>query len=383
MNQILAQEDIALQQKMKVNLRKVTVLIVDPNEFARTFIRSICRNLNFGNILTTGNTNEAFDLLRTNRVQLIVCDWALTPLSSIDFVRQLRWAQDILDNGVPVIILTSTGSSEAIVAARDAGVDDYLTRPIVMRRLLTSFVSVLCSKRVYIRSPNYIGPCRRRRRMPFSGPERRAGWPSKSGDSATFVVAAPPSELSRMAQAPSGSVVLSKGNENVSVMPPSEIAATEDPGGAANGEVLSDASLDEMEKAGEAAIAQEADNYSKVRLDDIAEIFELVRQMKQPSTQMKEVLDRIYTKGMDVKGMGNTFGYPLLTRVGDLLCNFVQKSDPESFRVLAKLQVVETHAIIMKMIVDSNMHDEKDPLAEELIAELEVMVSKFTGAKAG
>lgn len=365
MSEPLLQEEAALVQSKKVNLRKITILIIDPNEFARTFIRSICRNLHFGNILTTGNTTEAFDLLKTNPVQLIVCDWALAPLSSIDFVKQLR-ASQLPSCAVPVIILTSSGSPEAIIAARDAGVDDYLTRPIVMRRLLNSFVSVLCMPRVFVKSKNYIGPCRRRRRMPFNGPERRSGWPVKTDLAAA--AAAPP--------------VAPKPDDKGAVIAPSPVETKATEVGAVAVDDKTDAgdgvSIDEMEKAGEAAIAQEADNYSKVRLDDIAEIFNLVRAMKQPDAPIKDILEGIYKKALDVKGMGNTFGYPLLTKVGDLLCGFVKNGDPESFKVLAKLQVVETHAIIMKMIVDSSMHDEKDALAVEMIGELEVMVQKFT-----
>jgi two-component system chemotaxis response regulator CheY len=151
MNESLAQNEVAPPPALpkKINLRKITILIVDPNEFARTFIRSICRNLHFGNILATGNTTEAFDMLRANKVQLVVCDWELQPQSSIDFVKKIRLCDQLPNSDVPVIILTSTGSPDAIVAARDAGVDDYLMRPIVMRRLLDSFVSVLCMPRVY------------------------------------------------------------------------------------------------------------------------------------------------------------------------------------------------------------------------------------------
>lgn len=346
---VVREEELAVGNK-KVNLRKVTILIVDPNEFSRTFIKSICRNLHFGNILTTANTNEAFELLKANAVHLIVCDWALAPLSSIEFSKQVRNSQ-MANNAVPIIILTSTGSPEAIVAARDAGVDDYLTRPIVMRRLLNSFVSVLCLPRTFIKSKTYVGPNRRRKKMPHNGPERRAGWPGYQG------AAVPkPEEAAVITEAPAEKETAPDTSED-----------------------QTGASIEEMEKAGEAAIAQEADNYSKVRLDDIAEIFDLVRQIKQPNAQMNNILGRIYTKALDVKGMGNTFGYPLLTKVGDLLCNFVHDPDPDSFKVLAKLQVVETHAIIMKMIVDSNMHDENDELAKELIDELMVMMKKFKG----
>jgi len=201
--------------------------------------------------------------------------------------------------------------------------------------------------------------------MSFLGPERRVGWPPKPEIGATSVAAPPPSPP--------------KPEDKVTVITAPPVDDKGPDGGATGDDKTVDGgdSLEDMEKAGEAAIAQEADNYSKVRLDDIAEIFELVRALKQPHTPAKPTIERLYTKALDVKGMGNTFGFPLLTKVGELLCGFVWGSDPESFKVLAKLQVVETHAIIMKMIVDQNMHDESDELAKELIGELEVMVEKL------
>ncbi len=359
MGEVQTQNETPVQNNKKVNLRKTTILIVDPNEFARTFIRSICRNLHFGNILTASTTTEAFELLKANPVQLIVCDWALEPLSSIDFSKQLRQMKDNQNCMVPIIILTSSGSPEAIVSARDAGVDDYLTRPIVMKRLLNSFVSVLCMPRTFVRSKTYVGPCRRRKRMAFNGPERRAGWPPKPGQAAAAV----PTPMTQPKQ-----------DEKITVVTTATIDAKTTESDEADS---CGSSMEEMEKAGEAAIQEESANYSKVRLDDIAEIFELVRAMKEPHTPMKDTLNRLYTKALDVKGMGKTFGFPLLTKVGDLLCNFIWGADSESFRALTKLQVVETHAIIMKMILDQNMRDETDELAKEMMEELEVMVKKF------
>ncbi len=324
----------------RVNLRKTTILIVDSNEFARRFIRSICRNLHFGTILTAANTTEAFDYLNKTSVQLIVCDWTLQPRSSADFVKQLRASQPHPNSTIPIIVLTSSVSPEAIVAARDSGVDDFLTRPIVMKRLLNSFVSLLCFPRPYIQAPNYIGPCRRRKKVSFDGPERRA--------------------LTLARKLPAVAAVLQQG------------------GGGKDDVDLSSESLESLEKAGEEAVAQEAENASKARLDDVNEIFELVRTLKNPESDAKDVVQRLQTKALDVAGMGKTFGFPLLTKAGDLLGTFTGSSgDPESFRVLAKLQVVEAHAIVMKMIIDSNVRDENDPLAGELFGDLVTMVSKF------
>ncbi len=312
--------DASLSRKT-VDLRRITLLLVDENEQSRSFTRSICRSMHFDDILIAGSSSDALDVLRTKKVGLVLCDSELSPMSAIDFVKKIRSNEAgwLTPSIVPIILLTSEGSPAAFIDARDAGVSDFLVRPLVMQRLMNSVNSIFLSQRPYVKSKNYIGPCRRRKQAPFHGPERRAGFPEKPAS----LEPAKPAEKKPVVEEP---------------------------------------------------VLHAADT---MRLDDIQELFELVRQMKEPDSPMKEIIDRIFQKAHDVKLLGDTYGFPLLNKVGELLCGFIRGADPESFRTLSRLQAVETHAIVMKMIVDSNMHDEGDELAMEVMDELQTMVNKF------
>lgn len=308
----------------KVDLLKIPLLIIDSNELSRSFTRSLCRNMHFGDILIAGNSTDALDLLGTKLVGLVLCDCALKPMDAYSFVRKVRANEErwITDSKVPIIMVDSEGSPAGFMEARDAGVNDYLVRPLVMQRLMNSVSSVLASKQPYIKNKTYIGPCRRRKQTTFIGPERRAGLPPKPA----------------------------------SLEPPK---------------------LPEKKPA--ATLERKEPDIIKMRLDDIVELFDLVRQMKEPDASMKEIMDRIFIKSGDVKMMGESFGFPLLTKAADLLCAFVKDVEPEAFKTLSRLQAVETHVIVMKMILDSNMHDESDELAMEVIDELQTLVNKFKG----
>jgi len=307
----------------KVDLLKIPLLIVDSNELSRGFTRSLCRNMHFGDILIAGNSTDALELLRTKLVGLVLCDGALSPVDAFSFVKKIRANEEkwITESKVPIIMVSSEGSPAGFIEARDAGVNDYLVRPLVMQRFMNSVASVLGAARPYIKNKTYIGPCRRRKQTPFMGPERRAGFPPKP-------------------------------------------AALEPP---------------RLPEKKPAAAPRKEPDIAKMRLDDIVELFDLVRQMKEPEAAMKEIMDRIYVKSHDVKVMGESFGFPLLTKAADLLCAFVKDAEPEAFKTLSRLQAVETHAIVMKMILDSNMHDESDELAMEVIDELQTLVNKFKG----
>jgi DNA-binding response OmpR family regulator len=60
-----------------------------------------------------------------------------------------------------------------ILAARDAGVDEYLIKPLTTAALCAKLEAVLSRRRAFIESEAYVGPDRRRRTAPFQGADRR------------------------------------------------------------------------------------------------------------------------------------------------------------------------------------------------------------------
>ncbi len=58
--------------------------------------------------------------------------------------------------------------------ARDAGVNEFIAKPVSVKTMMSRLVAVIEHPRPYVRTNSYFGPCRRRRGEEYRGPERRA-----------------------------------------------------------------------------------------------------------------------------------------------------------------------------------------------------------------
>jgi DNA-binding response OmpR family regulator len=76
---------------------------------------------------------------------------------------------------VPVIMLTGHTSLEHVRQARDAGINEFIAKPVSVKTLMSRLVAVIEHPRPYVRTGSFFGPCRRRRSIyEYRGPERRS-----------------------------------------------------------------------------------------------------------------------------------------------------------------------------------------------------------------
>jgi DNA-binding response OmpR family regulator len=93
----------------------------------------------------------------------------------VTFARWLRNDSDSPNQFVPIILLTGHADLTRIMAARDAGVNEFCTKPVTPADLMKRIALVINQPRPFVRSATYFGPDRRRREDPkYTGPERRA-----------------------------------------------------------------------------------------------------------------------------------------------------------------------------------------------------------------
>jgi len=75
---------------------------------------------------------------------------------------------------VPIIMLTGHSEKKRVVTARDAGVTEFLAKPISAKALYQRILNVVANPRPFIKTKNYFGPDRRRSvTSTYIGPERR------------------------------------------------------------------------------------------------------------------------------------------------------------------------------------------------------------------
>ena len=161
---------------MRFDLLKI--LLVDDNHHMRLVLTQILRGLGIRHILEALDGAEALQTLRHTPVDIIMTDLTMGPLDGIDLVNLLRNSPDSPNPFVPVIMITGHSTLRRVAEARDAGVNEFLAKPVTARGVIHRIGLVIEHPRPFIRSQYYFGPDRRRRAEPsFTGPYRRESDP--------------------------------------------------------------------------------------------------------------------------------------------------------------------------------------------------------------
>ncbi len=156
------------------NLERLNFLIVDDNKHMRALIQGILHALGVKNCLDAIDGADAFKELRHFPADIIICDWNMQPLDGLDFTRLVRTGKDSPNPFVPIIMLTGHTEMNRVVEARDAGVHEFMAKPISAKGLYTRIRAIIERPRPFVRAGLYFGPDRRRRDNPaYRGPERR------------------------------------------------------------------------------------------------------------------------------------------------------------------------------------------------------------------
>ena len=122
---------------------------------------------------------EAFNDFRPD---LVLVDWA-PDFDGLALLRDIRNDEASYDPETPVIMVSAFNEMVHVYEALDAGMTEYLAKPVSARLLYLRIVSVIENKRRFVRAKDFTGPDRRRRHSPrvYSGDERRQEDPDRNG----------------------------------------------------------------------------------------------------------------------------------------------------------------------------------------------------------
>lgn len=153
----------------------LTALVLDENHYERGISLDQLRAMGFGRVMGAQNTTEAWDALRRGNPHIMLMEWLGDGLDALDFVRRVRLSEDLPNRAVSIFMLTTRGAQAEVEAARAAGVDGYLRKPISALALQQRVRTVIANPQPFVVTAAYVGPCRRRRRpdLNYLGPLRR------------------------------------------------------------------------------------------------------------------------------------------------------------------------------------------------------------------
>ncbi len=123
---------------------KMPVLVVDDYSTMVRIIRNLLRQLGFEDIDDASDGTAALEKMGSKRYGLVISDWNMEPMTGYDLLQKVRATPDI--EKTPFIMVTAESKTENVIAAKKAGVNNYIVKPFNAQTLKTKIEAVFAEK---------------------------------------------------------------------------------------------------------------------------------------------------------------------------------------------------------------------------------------------
>ena len=121
--------------------KSMNVLIVDDYKTMLGIIRDLLKQIDFNNVEEASDGAEALSKLRSNSFGLVISDWNMQPMTGLQLLQEVR--ADTRLKTLPFIMITAESKVENVIAAKQAGVSNYIVKPFNAETLREKIEKVL------------------------------------------------------------------------------------------------------------------------------------------------------------------------------------------------------------------------------------------------
>lgn len=123
------------------DVSNLPTLIVDDYKTMLRIIHNLLKQLNFNNVDDASDGSEALTKLRAKDYGLVISDWNMEPMTGLELLKEVR--ADAKLKTIPFIMITAESKTENVVAAKAAGVSNYIVKPFNAATLKTKIQTVI------------------------------------------------------------------------------------------------------------------------------------------------------------------------------------------------------------------------------------------------
>ena len=102
-------------------------LVVDDSPTMRRIICNSLKEIGYSDLREAENGDEALAILNTNPIDFVITDWNMPSMNGLALTRQIRIHPRL--NELPVLMITTRGMQEDVIAAMYARVNSYIVKP--------------------------------------------------------------------------------------------------------------------------------------------------------------------------------------------------------------------------------------------------------------
>jgi len=144
-----------------LDLSGLSLLVINDNEFVRTYMERLFSIMRVGSVLTCANPRSARAEIATTKPDIVVIDLDLTGVDGLELLRDIRRGGAGIPNDVAILVASAYVDRDYVMKARASGANWTLVKPLTFRRLYEGLVRVIMDDRPFVENDTYAGPDRR------------------------------------------------------------------------------------------------------------------------------------------------------------------------------------------------------------------------------
>ena len=117
------------------------VLVVDDYNTMIRIIRNLLKQLGFTNVDDASDGQQALEKMKNEKFGLVISDWNMEPMTGYELLKEVRADESL--KATPFIMVTAESKTENVIAAKKAGVNNYIVKPFNAATLKQKIAAVL------------------------------------------------------------------------------------------------------------------------------------------------------------------------------------------------------------------------------------------------
>ena len=166
---------------MRLEFDRLAILVAEDNAYMRAALVAMLEAFGVQTIHQAADGESALQLFRDERPDIVLLDWEMPERDGIAVTRSIRDRASSPDPFTPVLMISAHAEKGRILAARDAGISDFLAKPVRPRQLYDKLLGLAVDQRPFLAMGDYFGPDRRN---PASTRERPGARDPREADPA-------------------------------------------------------------------------------------------------------------------------------------------------------------------------------------------------------
>lgn len=349
------------------DLERLSVLIVDDSSFARALMGRVLRSLGIRQIAAAADGSEAIHFLKNvganphnkigiQRFNIVISDWVMSPVDGPMLLKWIRRHKDSPDRFIPFVMVSANAEEERVREARDIGANEFLAKPFSINTITGKLLQLIERPRPFVYTRDYFGPDRRRSQQPIPFNNRRHA----TKDNVSFLHTPklpstfPEETLAYYIRSSTRlrDIVAGLGADN------------KEPGQLQDG----------MIEAAELELtAMETDYADWVRgtLDKLMQAYLALKQKPKNHWKYFKIINDL---AHDLRGEGQTFGYPLVTDFGKSLFEYTRLNIQPDERFI---ELLRAHIEAIQVIVREKIKGQGGEIGKTIVATLDAAKRKW------